>query len=94
MAHITFTRVGDCGGCRFLVIGQDGRGVYGSETPCGTCERNPRVILFLSDRKEKQETPRLPPGSLVPHPGDPVSELDKDNDGFFAEHGLRRRPRK
>lgn len=90
--QLVLTKLNDCGGCRWLVVGPDGAGVHAPETACGNCERNPRLVTFLHDNKEK---PPAPPTIEIPpvpeHEG--LSALQKANEAEAAEWGLSIRKR-
>lgn len=70
--HLVLNKLGECGGCRYLVIGPDGAGEHSADSPCGNCERNPKLLTFLRDNKARQEKvpdveiPEVPPTEGLP----------------------------
>lgn len=93
--HLVLNKIRECAGCRFYQPGPDGRGVYDPETACGTCERNPRLVEFLTDRKEKldKRDSLIPPESLELPPGEAREDIQKGTDTELKDWGLHRRPR-
>lgn len=91
--HLVLNKLGECDGCRFFVKGDDGRGIHDPSSPCGACERNPRLKEYLVDRKERitAEERRRPLGELAPIAGDIIARLDERTDPELDDWGLRRR---
>lgn len=90
--HLVLNKIGECGGCRYLIIGPDGSGEHRSDSPCGNCERNPKLLTFLRDNKAKPEkvepieVPEVPPTEGLP-------KLLAENEAEAREWGISLAPR-
>ena len=81
--RVTFDLLGKCGGC----IHFDGH--YKATSPCGTCERNPKIKNMKDEyRKAAKVLADLKKHGPTPPADDPSRILESENDEAGADYGI------